>query len=708
MEAGKNFSEKHVLRDRALARMSRAQNGIIKGADPQTRRLLHKLNVHQIELELENKALREAQRQLERSRDRYRQLYDHATVGYIAVNSAGSILQANQTLDLMLGRDRADMLHKPLADLIHESDRDILLARYQAFYRRPAGKKFEIRMLKADGTAIYTELEGRRIDLSADPATPRGRSGNLLISISDITHRKTAEQAIIRAKNQWEQTFDAVSDPIAIIDEKFDIVRVNMALAKRIGVTPQECVGKKCYQVLHARNAPAEECPHLQFNDKRIPVQAEVFNARLNGHFITTITPFNASTREGRRWSIHVFHDISDRKRAERELLKARNLESIGTLAGGIAHDFNNILTGLMGHIDLAKLRIDNPESAGQHLDKSLRACYRARDLANRLLTFAEGGSPHMHTIRISHTIEEIVALSLSGTNVDYRLDLAPDLQPLAIDEAQVKSALQNVIHNAREAMPWGGTVSVKARNVQWATLKGNPICNGAYVRIDISDHGSGIALSHLDKIFDPYFTTKQMGSRKGMGLGLAITHSIVEKHHGHIDVRSKQGEGTTVTIFLPASPDTPPECRFERLSGTHPPVPARKVLFMDDEQILWKVIEQMLRRMDCQVDFAANADEALFLFREALRHDEPYAAVVLDLTIRGGIGGKEVIRQMHSIDPNVKALAVSGYSSDPVFTEFKRFGFIGAIQKPFSLEEFTNRLAMFFDGIGPQDQDDP
>jgi PAS domain S-box-containing protein len=597
------------------------------------------------------------------------------------------MLQANETFGSMLRRDIAGLLNKPLANLIHPDDREVYLARFRTFHKNPIGKQLQFRMLSSDGSVMHAKFEGRRIDPSEAPTAPRELSGSVLISISDITARKTAEL-------QWEQTFDAVSDPIAIIDERFTIVRVNPALAKRIGVEPKACIGEKCYRLLHEGNSPPEDCPHRRFLKTRKFVRTEVFNPQLNGDFITTISPFQTDRHSDRFWSVHVFHDISDRKRAEEERIKSRNLESLGTLAGGIAHDFNNILTALMGNIELAGMHAGENEELAEHLDKSLQACGYAKTLAKRLLTFSEGGWPRTEARKIRPIIEKAAALSLDGTPVSYRFDLPDDLGPLFIDKNQIDIALRNVLDNAREAMPGGGTVTIKAGYQQLIVQNGHPVHNEKFLRIDVCDQGAGIASAQLSKIFDPYYTTKTMGVQKGMGLGLAVAHSIIKKHRGRIEVQSKPGEGTTVSIFLPVSTQTQPPARKPRLDEKDPRIANCHVLFMDDERILWTLVEQMLKRIGCKADFAANADEALTLYRKSVQGGVPYDAVLLDLTIPDGIGGKEVVKELRAIDPAVKAVAVSGYSTDPVFAEFQRYGFVGALMKPFRLNDFTTYMS--------------
>ncbi|HSM75777.1 MAG TPA: ATP-binding protein [Desulfobacterales bacterium] len=554
MSAEKEFDRRlEDLRRKAEARLVDASFDQAFTAGGHMQRLLHDLHVHQIELEMQNEELRAAQGELQHARDRYLELYHNAPVGYVVTDSAGMILQANQTFGHLLDQDLAGVLRKPLAGMIHADDQAVFLSRFRAFYKNPLNKRLEVRMTRKDRSVVHTQLAGRRIAPPGDSVPGDDPPGRLLLTISDITAQKLAERAIIRAKTQWEQTFDAVPDLIAIINERSDIVRVNRALARRLGLTPQACVGRKCYHVLHERGQRPAGCPHQRLLTSGRPGKTETFNRKLGGHFITTVAPFN-NDEEGARWCIHISHDITDRKRVERELLKSRNLESIGTLAGGMAHDFNNILTALVGNIEMLKLHLVENEKAQPFLDGAMAATFKVKDLANRLLTFAEGGAPYTQPIAIDRLLEETAQLSLSGSNVTYELQLGGPLTPLIVEEVQVKSALQNIIQNAREAMPGGGRLLLKARNVTLAPESDPLMAPGTYVRIEICDQGCGIRAAHLDKIFDPYFTTKQMGSQKGMGLGLAISHSIIRKHHGHIAVGSTEGQGTRVTIHLPVN----------------------------------------------------------------------------------------------------------------------------------------------------------
>jgi CheY-like chemotaxis protein len=274
---------------------------------------------------------------------------------------------------------------------------------------------------------------------------------------------------------------------------------------------------------------------------------------------------------------------------------------------------------------------------------------------------------------------------------------LPDDLWHINVDGAQFKSAVQNIIMNAKEAMPLGGTLVVKANNVELSGTEGDAKA-GKYVQIEIRDDGSGIALNHLDRIFDPYFTTKQMGSQKGMGLGLSVAHSIVKQQNGHINVSSRLDQGTTVTILLPAvSFQTADPYAAHAMSRVPKQVP-RKVLFMDDEKMLWEIVESLLKRLDCNVDFAIDGQQAISLYRQAFEKGSDYALLILDLTIRGGPGGKEVLQKILRINPEAKAVVLSGYSTDPVFSDHRKYGFVGALQKPFLTDDFVNLVNRILD----------
>ena len=389
---------------------------------------------------------------------------------------------------------------------------------------------------------------------------------------------------------------------------------------------------------------------------------------------------------EGSPATLNFLSDITEKCRLEEELLKAQKLESIGVLAGGIAHDFNNILASIMGNISLAKLDVDHNEKIYNILEKAEKASKRATGLTQQLLTFSKGGEPVKKVTSVSDVISDCSTFVLSGSKVRCDYNLPTDLWPVAIDVDQISQVIQNIIINADQAMPDGGIIRISAENIIVADDHGLPLASGRFVKIAIQDLGSGIPEMYLNKIFDPYFTSKQNGS----GLGLAIAYSVIKRHDGHISVESQAGVGTTFTVYLPSTNEEAPQTAEKRLD----PLPDRgKILVMDDEDMIRDLIHHMLHRMGCEVEVARDGEEAIHLFRRALETGEPFDAVILDLTVPGAMGGKETLDKLREVDPDVKAIVSSGYSNDPIMSDYKIYGFSGVVAKPFNMQNLSETL---------------
>ncbi len=431
---------------------------------------------------------------------------------------------------------------------------------------------------------------------------------------------------------------------------------------------------------------------------RRPPQSAEAFYAEID-----TFGEYDGETTgpEGRfMGTVGVIRDISSRKKLEqkqaefeRQIFHSRKLEALGTLAGGIAHDFNNLMQGLFGYITLAKLNLaQREEKSHALLEQAEKALQMSINLTSQLLTFSKGGKPLKKKMLIQPVIENSVHFALSGSRTEARMEFAEGLWMVEADEGQIGQVIQNIIINADQAMPLGGTVSITAENIQ-APGEGIPerLPAGDYVIISIQDRGIGIPESCLSKIFDPYFTTKD----KGNGLGLATSYSIIQNHGGIIDVQSQMGQGSTFSLYLPA---------LYREEQRHQPeataVPAfRKgmILVMDDEQMIRDIVGEMLLALGHEAHFAVHGEEAIDKYRAALASDRRFDAVILDLTIRGGMGGEETLQRLREIDPDIRAIVSSGYADSAAISAYEGYGFRACLAKPYEIESLRNTLQSLF-----------
>ncbi len=378
--------------------------------------------------------------------------------------------------------------------------------------------------------------------------------------------------------------------------------------------------------------------------------------------------------------------DISQRRKMEDEHLKMEKLESLGVLAGGLAHDFNNLLTGILSNVGLAKLTAGSPEETVERLEEAERASLRARDLIQQLLTFSKGGAPIRKSVSMVELVRESVGFALRGSNVACEYQMGEDLLPVSVDESQIIQVIHNLILNADQAMPAGGTVTVSLCNESISADKIPGLESGNYVLFSVTDRGTGIPQDQLPRIFDPYFTTKEGGS----GLGLATVYSIVQRHGGHVAVDSEVNRGTTFRVYLLASTGA---VTSKEAPGEHLIAGRGRVLVMDDDELIRQAAGEMLRRLGYEVEFAQDGAEALEKYRQAIAEKEPLDLLIMDLTIPGGMGGMEAIQKLREIDPEVRAIVSSGYSSDPVMAEAAKYGFNGVVAKPYGIAELSSVL---------------
>ena len=388
---------------------------------------------------------------------------------------------------------------------------------------------------------------------------------------------------------------------------------------------------------------------------------------------------------------------MTETRRVQEELLRAQKLESLAVLAGGIAHDFNNVLTGIVGNVSLARLFADRPQDAAERLEEAEKAALRARDLTQQLLTFSRGGAP----IRVPASIGELVRQTAVEVAEEAggrcQVTVEEGVWNSEVDPGQMAQAVGHLVANAVQAMPKGQVVQIAVRNV---TLTGEgpvPLDAGEYVSIAVEDHGVGIPEEHLARVFDPYFTTKA----RGKGLGLATTYSIVMNHGGHVAVRSQVGEGATFTIWLPAARESVRPAADPLLPVAGQAEGNARVLVMDDEPVIRQVLSEMLGHLGYQVVVTEDGAEAVDRYREAKEAGTPFDVVITDLSVPGGMGGREAMTRLREIDPNVRAIVSSGYSNDPVMADFRSHGFAAVVPKPYRLEDLAEVVRRVLASVG-------
>ncbi|UFS70926.1 response regulator [Geomonas sp. RF6] len=387
---------------------------------------------------------------------------------------------------------------------------------------------------------------------------------------------------------------------------------------------------------------------------------------------------------------VTIAEDITARKKRQEELERVQRLESLGAVAGGIAHDFNNILTGILGNISFAQALAGDNHAVRPALEDAEKASLRAADLARQLLTFANGGKPVKKRVSVRHLLEQAISLALGGSSVRWELQLTDEVDGVEVDPAQIQQAFRNILVNAVEANP-GGEIVVNAGNISLPPGNAPELPAGSYVRISFSDRGCGIPEKEQQRIFDPYFTTKPGGT----GLGLTSAHSIVMRHGGHIAVDSSPARGTTFTCYLPSTGTAyaPAESK-PRKEGAQ--AAGGAVLVMDDESVVRKVTGKMLQCLGYEVTTCNNGEEAIELYRKAQGAGDRYKAVIMDLTVMGGMGGKEAAEHILRLDPEARLVVSSGYFDDPVLADYREHGFCAVLPKPYKssdLAEVINNL---------------
>jgi PAS domain S-box-containing protein len=627
---------------------------------------------------------------LEGVETRIRSIIENILDGMITIDEMGVICSVNSAAEKMFGYQAHELIGHRFTKLVpktypKEPDAQPVAWAWEQMAKRTGSTTLALgRSSKLVSFPIEISLSEMEVD----------QKKLYVAMVRDVTERKRFEKEIAAEKESLAVTLRSIGDGVITTDVEGKIIMLNNEAERLTGWTSKDAIGRSLKTVFNvaidlAAQARAQRSGYRNEAHSillSLPENATLTSRDSSEYIIEQVASPIRDNKNEVAGVVLVFRDITERQRNEAERRKAETLEQLGLLAGGIAHDFNNLLTAIIGNISLASLLLPPDNELTTRLVDAKNASLRARDLAQQLLTFARGGAPIKKTASIGKLIQDTVSFSLRGSHSRSEFNFGAELWPAEIDPGQISQVIANLVVNADQAMPNGGTLRVSCDNFSYNPSTGAPIADlsaGEYIRIGIRDEGVGIPEDYLKRIFDPYFTTKS----KGTGLGLATTYSIVKNHNGLITVESNLHQGSVFTVYLPAA--THQELPVEQpgpittvMHGTG------RVLVVDDEEAIRALVDFTLGHLGYQVVQAESALEGVNLYREKLEAGERFDLVILDLTLPGGMGGKEALKKLIEIDPTVNAIVSSGYATDATMSRYQDFGFRGVIAKPYEASE--------------------
>jgi len=638
-------------------------------------------------LQISAEEIRRSQQKLRISEELYRSLIENIDMGVTLIDRDHTVIMTNSAQGRMFNRDSATFRGQKCFREFEK--REQICDHCPGVTAMETGKAQEqiAQGVRDDGSSLTVRIK-------AFPVYKNNTVSGFIEVVEDITQQQGAEKALAEEKERLAVTLRSIGDAVISTDTAGRINLMNKVAEELTGWMAADASGRLLREILVLINQNTGK-----------PLTDPVESVLKSGSIATLVEDTVLIARDGREISIAasgapirdknseiigvvlVFRDVTEQNRMEEELLKTKKLESIGILAGGIAHDFNNILSAILGNINLVRHIIRPDELKAQtFLEQAEKASIRAQNLTQQLLTFSKGGEPLRQKASILQIIGDSTEFILRGTSIKYEYDIPTDTWAVDVDPGQISQVVQNIVLNARHAMPAGGTIQISCRNVAPDHAKPASLDkNMKYVMVAIADNGTGIPKNVINNIFDPYFSTKKDGS----GLGLSICHSIITKHHGHIAVSSEEGSGTVFTFYVPAtdSPFTEEEAiHEEKVYAEH----AITVLLMDDDEQVRTIGEAMLAHLGCNTLLAQDGEEALEVYKTFRDAGQTVDVVIMDLTIPGGMGGREAVAELLNIDPEAKVIVSSGYSHDPVMANFTDYGFCAAIVKPYLLKELA------------------
>lgn len=633
--------------------------------------------------------------------ERYRLIVDAVRDMVMTFDMHGIITYVNEIATEVLGYFEEEFLAMSIDDILPsehlEKIKEELMTRYAVGDRRAVSSKAEF---------ANRNLKTLPVEISASLIIKKesGASGILLIAHESDERATKKNEEFVRSNTEdsCRLIIENLGEMILTFDMEGRITYMNQVGEDLTGYFKDELPDMDIGDLFPPEHLeslkkrlledPVNENRHITIPD------AEFINRELR--LIPVEINSSVIMKQGRPSDILIAaRDLSLQRRMEKELVKMEKFESLATLANGFADELNNHLTGIMGNIELAQMGMEPGGKPHKILSYAKKSCVNIKDLARQFIVFSKGGTIIRKIGSLAKLIKDSATGALADANVKCDFFISDDLWPVAYDEKQMNMGIRNLIINAREAMPSGGRIKVYMENVSVSEENEHtvfPVKKGNYVKISVQDQGIGIREECFGKIFDPYFSTKNTREVKGRGLGLTISYSVIRKHCGYILMDSKPGTRTTFDIYIPACIKGTPEkkkAKGKKKTKEKPDPIKGRILIMDDEEVVTNVASQMLNKLGYDVTVSKNGDEAIKVYKNAMKSHEPFDAVFLDLHVKNGMGGKETIKKLLKIDPYARGIASSGYSNDREMTDYEKYGFSGAVEKPYSMDELSFTL---------------
>ena len=625
---------------------------------------------------------KEAEKALQESEKKYRAIVENTPDLLYRTDMNGLIIFISSSVYRLSGYTVKEALGMKMAEEVYAfpEERQIFLEKLKT---NGFIKNFEARLKRKDGS-IWWASTNAHFAKDADGSI-QGIEG----ITRDITDTKQAEAALKESEQRMRAILEAAPDPMVLYNTIGHPQYISPSFTEVFGWTLDDLRGRLIPFVPEDQKLlTAEKIKEIYALGK--PLKFETQRKTKDNRSLDII--LSAAVTKGIDGAptglVVNLTDITRRKALEAQYEQAQKMESLGTLAGGIAHDFNNLLGGIFGYLDLARKKTKEPKIA-EYLTKAFHTSERAKGLTLQLLTFSKGGTPVKKVEALVPFLQETTHFALSGSNVSCSFHLPDDLWMCDYDKNQIGQVIDNIIINAHHSMPSGGNIHVVATNMTVREKEHPGLSPDKYVKISISDAGAGIQEKHISKIFDPFFTTKQ----KGSGLGLATSYSIVKRHGGIIEVESEPGVGSTFHVYLPA---TKKHGAKEKTLTEKLYQGSGHILIMDDEQMIQEVLTDMIETMGFSVTATDEGREAVEAFKKATKLNSPFCAVILDLTVPGGMGGKETVKEIRKTDKTIPVFVVSGYSEEAAIANPEKYGFTASLQKPFMIEQLAQMFEQY------------